>query len=141
MENWLNQMNEWLTLYGLKVLVALILFIVGRLVIGLISSTIRRQMKRSKMDETLSKFVISIARAILMVILVIVVLDQLGIETTSLVAILGAAGLAIGFALQSSLGNFASGVMLIIFRPFRAGDYVEVVGTAGVINEVGIFRP
>jgi small conductance mechanosensitive channel len=126
-------------MYGYKILIAVIIFIIGRIVIGAILGGVRRLMRRSNIGETLTKFVTSLAKAILLTILIIVVLDQLGVATTSFVAILGAAGLAIGFALQGSLSNFASGVMLMIFRPFKAGDYVEAGGTAGVVEEVTIF--
>ena len=139
MENWLNTLNDWIAQYGMKVLVAVVVFIIGRIVIGILTGIIRRLMNRANVDQTLSRFVLSIAKAILLVILAIVVLDQLGIETTSFVAILGAAGLAVGFALQNSLSNFASGVMLIILRPFKAGDFIEAGGTTGVVQEVGIF--
>ncbi len=139
MEDLLGQMTDYVKLYGLKVLMAIVIFIVGRIVVSMLVGTTKRLMAKSHTDETLSKFLTSLVRAILLTILVIVVLGQLGVETTSFVAILGAAGLAVGFALQGSLANFASGVMLIIFHPFRAGDFVEAAGTAGVIEEISIF--
>lgn len=140
MEELLGQMTDYVKLYGLKVLMAVVIFIVGRIVISILLSTVKRLMKKSNMDVTLAKFLTSLMRALLMTVLVIVILGQLGVETTSFVAILGAAGLAVGFALQGSLANFASGVMLIIFHPFRAGDFVEAGGTAGVVEEVTIFN-
>ena len=91
------------------------------------------------MDEILVNFVASIIKTILLLFVVIAALDQLGVDTTSLIALLGAAGLAIGLALQGSLQNFAAGVMLIIFRPFKSGDFVEVAGTAGVVETISIF--
>jgi len=140
MENLTDTIMEWLTLYGWKIVGAIAIFIIGRIVIGIITGFIRRVMKKSNADETLVKFLVSLTRIALLVILIIVVLNQLGVQTTSFVAILGAAGLAIGFALQGSLANFAAGVMLIVFRPFKAGDYVEAGGTAGVVEAINIFN-
>ena len=91
------------------------------------------------MDEILINFIISITSAILHLFVVIAAMDQLGVNTTSLIALLGAAGLAVGLALQNSLQNFAAGVMLIIFRPFKKGDFVEAAGTAGVVETISIF--
>ena len=140
MENVIKYLNDWLDQYGMTVLVAVVTFIIGRIVISILTGLIKKIMNRTGVDETLTKFVLSLARMMMMLILVIVVLDQLGIETTSFIAILGAAGLAVGFALQSSLSNFASGVMLIIFKPFKAGDFVEAGGTMGMVSEVTIFN-
>jgi len=100
---------------------------------------VRRVMKKGNTDETLAKFLLAIIRMALLVIVVIASINMLGVQTTSFIAILGAAGLAVGLALQGSLSNFASGVMLIIFRPFKVGDYVEAGGSAGVIQEIRIF--
>ena len=88
---------------------------------------------RAGLDEILVNFIASITRAILLLVIVIASLNQLGVDTTSLIALIGAAGLAVGLALQNSLQNFAAGVMLIVFRPFKSGDFVEVAGTAGVV--------
>jgi small conductance mechanosensitive channel len=96
-------------------------------------------MVRSNGDETLIEFLSGLARAAILAFTLIAVLSKLGVQTTSFVAVLGAAGLAVGLALQGSLGNFASGVLLLIFRPFKKGEYVEAAGTAGVIQEIGIF--
>lgn len=123
----------------MKILGALVIFIIGRIMISAMLSVIKKVINKSFKDETLTKFITSLTKMILLTILVIVVLNQLGIQTTSFIAILGAAGLAIGLALQSSLSNFASGVMLIIFKPFKAGDFVEAGGTAGSVESVGVF--
>jgi small conductance mechanosensitive channel len=96
-------------------------------------------MRRNEMDEILIKFLSSIIRWVLLLFVIIAALSQLGIDTTSLIALLGAAGLAIGLSLQSSLSNFASGVMLIIFRPFTKGDFVEAGGATGVVDRISIF--
>jgi len=139
MEETLNDVMDYVKLYGLNILIALVIFIVGRIVVGIMTGASRRLMSRSNMDDTLVKFLSSLVKAGLMAILIIIVLGRLGVETTSFVAILGAAGLAVGFALQGSLGNFASGVMLIVFRPFKADDVVEAGGVTGKVQEVGIF--
>lgn len=140
MDAYLDMVVEWAKLYGWKVVGAIVIFLIGRLMISVIVRFLKRILKRSKTDETLTKFVASLVKMALLAILFIVVLNQLGIETTSFIAILGAAGLAIGFALQGSLSNFASGVMLIIFRPFKAKDFVEAGGTMGIVESIGVFN-
>lgn len=131
---------DWAESYGLQIVGSIAIFIIGRIVIGFLIGIFRRLMNKSKMDVTLSKFLLSIVRIALLTVLIIIILDNLGIQTTSFVAILGAAGLAVGFALQGSLGNFASGVMIIIFRPFKAGDFVEAGGVSGSVEEITIFN-
>ncbi|MBU0983528.1 MAG: mechanosensitive ion channel, partial [candidate division Zixibacteria bacterium] len=139
MDGLLDKVIEWGALYGMKIIGAIVILILGRIVIGILTRVIGKVLRRSKTDETLTKFVVSLTRTSLLVILFIVVLNQLGVQTTSFVAIIGAVGLAIGFALQGSLSNFAAGVMLMIFRPFKAGDFVEAGGATGVVDEVGMF--
>lgn len=125
--------------YGLPLLWAIIILIIGRIVARIISNLIGKMMIKGKVDETLVKFTKSLTYIALMAFVVLAALEKLGIETTSFAAILAAAGLAIGLALQGTLGNFASGIMLILFRPFRVGDFVEAGGVAGVIEEIQIF--
>ena len=125
--------------YGLKVLAAIAILIIGKVVIGMITGIIRRALKKTDFDAALSTFLLSLTKIALLTLLFIIILGTLGIQTASFVAVLATAGFAVGFALQGSLSNFASGVMLIIFRPFKAGDYVEAGGTAGVVLDVGIF--
>lgn len=139
MEDILNTIKEYATLYGFKVIGAILIFIIGRIIIGAIVKMVARLMDNSKIDPILAKFLASMTKIALLTFLVIAVIGTLGVQTTSFVAILGAAGLAVGFALQGSLANFASGVMIIIFRPFKVGDYVEAGGSAGVVEEVRIF--
>ncbi|QAB15702.1 mechanosensitive ion channel family protein [Hydrogenovibrio thermophilus] len=126
---------EW----GTNIVLALIIFIVGRWASKLISGIVQRLLKRGKMDDMLINFIMSILNAVLLLFIIIASLSQLGIDTTSLVALIGAAGLAIGLALKDSLQNFASGVMLILFKPFKVGNFVEAAGTSGVVESVGIF--
>ena len=125
--------------YGIKILLALVIFYVGRAVVRRIVTMVHRLMLSRGMDETLVNFVCSILRAIGVLFVAIAALSQLGIDTTSLVALLGAAGLAIGLSLQNSLGNFAAGVLLILFKPFQRGHFVEVAGTMGSVDSVNIF--
>ena len=140
MEGLMEKAYEFLMVYGLKIVAAIAIFIIGRMVIGLLVRIVRRLLKRSNADETLAKFLISLTRIALLTFLFIMVLGALGVQTASFIAVLGAAGLAIGFALQGSLSNFASGVMLIIFRPFKTGDFVEAGGTSGVVEHIAIFN-
>jgi small conductance mechanosensitive channel len=125
--------------WGINIAMAIAIFIVGKIVVGIIIKVVTKLLTKSKMDSMLVDFIASIARAILMLFIIIAALDQLGVDTTSLIALLGAAGLAVGLALQNSLSNFAAGVMLIVFRPFKAGDFVEVAGTAGIVEIINIF--
>ncbi|MEM6580231.1 MAG: mechanosensitive ion channel domain-containing protein [Pseudomonadota bacterium] len=125
--------------WGLRIILALVIFIVGRIVVSAIVGFARKILTGQGMDEILIGFVLAILRWMLLLFVVIAALSQLGINTTSLVALIGAAGLAIGLSLQSSLSNLASGVMLIIFRPFTKGDFVEAGGATGVIDNISIF--
>jgi small conductance mechanosensitive channel len=124
---------------GLNLLWAVLILVVGRIVAKALTALVRRAMKRGNVDETLTRFAGSLMYIILMVVVILAALDRLGVRTTSFVAILGAAGLAVGLALQGSLSNFAAGIMMMIFRPFKVGDFVEGGGTCGVVQEVGIF--
>lgn len=127
-------------LAGLGTLVvAILIFIVGRWVSRIIVNLVRQAMGRAKLDDLLVDFVSSIIGGILVLFVVIAALGHLGINTSSFVALVGAAGLAVGFALQDSLQNFASGVMLIIFRPFKNGDFIEAGGVTGVVERIQIF--
>lgn len=125
--------------YALPLVWAIIIFIVGKIAARVISNVVATMMTKSKVDETLVKFAKSIIYIALMVFVVLAALGKLGIETTSFAAIIAAAGLAIGLSLQGTLGNFASGVMLILFRPFKVGDFVEAGGVSGIIEEIQIF--
>lgn len=125
--------------WAINIALALLIFYVGRMVIKIVVKILRKLLARAKMDEILVNFVSSIVKSLLLLFVVVAALDRLGVDTTSLIALLGAAGLAVGLALQGSLQNFAAGVMMIVFRPFRAGDYVEAGGTAGVVEAINIF--
>ncbi|MDF1630256.1 MAG: mechanosensitive ion channel [Alcanivoracaceae bacterium] len=124
--------------FATNLVAALAIFIVGKWLAKRISSAVDSLLSK-KIDSTVSKFIGNLTQIALLAVVAIATIDRLGVETTSLIAIVGAAGLAVGLALKDSLGNFASGVMLILFRPFRVGDYVEAGGAAGSIKEIRIF--
>lgn len=125
--------------WGLSVVGAIAVLIIGRWVAGLIRKSVRHALERGKVDGALVPFISSAAYYVILTVVVVAVLNLFGIQTTSIIAVLGAAGLAVGLALQGTLSNFAAGTMLLLFRPFRPGDYVEVGGTAGSVAEIGIF--
>jgi len=118
---------------------ALAIYLIGKWVAKKIAKTLARMMEAKGIDETLNQFLANIVYAILLIAVILAALDTLGLPITSLFAIVGAAGLAVGLAMKDSLGNFASGVMLIMFRPFGKGDFVEVAGVSGSVDEVRIF--
>lgn len=137
--HWTNRGIEFVTEYGARVAFAIVIFVVGRWVAGLIQRTIRGLMERNKIDPVLTTFASSMAYFGLLAMVALASLNKLGIETTSFVALIGAAGLAVGLAVQGSLSNFAAGVLIIIFRPFKLGDYIEGGGAAGVVKEITIL--
>jgi len=132
-------LNTYVIPWGINISMAIIIFVVGKSVVKLVVSIIRKLLVRSKIDDILVNFISSIASAVLLLFVVIAALDQLGVNTTSLIALIGAAGLAIGLSLQGSLQNFAAGVMLVVFRPFNAGDFIDAGGVMGVVETIGIF--
>ncbi|MBY6186362.1 mechanosensitive ion channel [Marinobacter hydrocarbonoclasticus] len=135
----LDQAPDLIMVYGTRILLALVIFIIGRWIAKLVAGGLTRVMTKRDMDKTVVGFVANMASAIITAFTIIAVLGQLGVQTASLVAVLGAAGLAVGLALQGSLSNFASGVLLVVFRPCKAGDYVEAAGVAGTVEEISIF--
>lgn len=134
-----NIVSTYLIPWGINITFALVIFIVGRLVSKLVVNVLGKILIKTGMDIMLVQFISSIANAALLLFVIIASLNQLGVDTTSLIALLGAAGLAVGLALQGSLQNFAAGVMLLVFRPFKAGDFIEAGGTAGVVETISIF--
>ncbi|TDF35057.1 mechanosensitive ion channel [Alteromonadaceae bacterium M269] len=138
-----EKISEMIDLYvipwGINIVFALLIFIVGRMIVKVLVGVLGKLLAKSKHDSMLVDFVQAIVSAILTVFVVIAALDRLGVNTTSFAAILAAAGLAIGLSLQGSLQNFASGVMLLVFRPFKSGDYVEAGGTSGSVKSISIF--
>jgi small conductance mechanosensitive channel len=125
--------------WGIKIAVAIAIFIIGKIIVRIIANILQAALRKGKTDEMLVKFLGNITYGILLVAVVLAAVDTLGVNVTSLMAILGAAGLAVGLALKDSLGNFAAGVMIIIFRPFKIGDFINAGGAAGVVDEIGLF--
>lgn len=125
--------------WAIKIGVALAIFIVGRWLAKWLTGMLRKVMAKSNLDEMLIQFLGNIVYTVLLLAVVMAALDHLGIQTTSLLAVFGAAGLAIGLALKDSLGNFSSGVMIILFRPFKVGDFIEAGGASGVVEQVRMF--
>jgi len=125
--------------WAIKIAIALAIFVIGRWIAQWVTSVIRKVMTKANMDPMLVSFLGNIVYMVLLLAVVMAALDHLGIKTTSLLAVFGAAGLAIGLALKDSLGNFSSGVMIIMFRPFKVGDFIEAAGTSGVVEHVRMF--
>ncbi|MEO1889461.1 MAG: mechanosensitive ion channel domain-containing protein [Cycloclasticus sp.] len=134
------QLQELLAVYGLKVIAALAIFIIGKMIAKAVKAGIAKAMTKGKSDPILISFTTNMIYTALLAFVIIAALGQLGIQTTSFIAILGAAGLAMGLALQGSLSNFAAGVLMIIFRPFKQGDFIEGAGVSGIVEEVHIFN-
>lgn len=139
MEKILMKIQELFAVFGLKVIAAIVIIVLGRWAAKLIRNITQKIMKKSKIDATLISFVGNLLYVILLIFVILAALGQLGIQTTSLIAIIGAAGLAIGLALQGSLANFAAGILMIIFRPFKVGDFIEGAGVSGIVEEIQIF--
>ena len=136
----LSSVQAWLAQYGLRLLGAIAIFFIGRIVIGWLTNMARRAMDSRNLDKTLSNFAANIIYFMLLAAVVIAALNLIGFETTSIVAIMGAAAFAVGFALQDSLANFAAGVMIVFFRPYKIGDLVEIAGAFGVVDRVDLFN-
>ncbi len=124
---------------GINLISAIVIFFVGKWVVSLVVKGLLKAMKKGDMDITLRRFVSNLARMLLMLFVIIAAINQLGIQTASLIALLGAAGLAVGLALQGSLSNFAAGVLIVLFRPYKVGDWIEGGGVSGAVEEVQIL--
>ena len=124
---------------GKNLVIALVIFYVGRLVVSLVVRGLRKVMQKNDVDKTLETFVCNLVRMALLVVVIIAAIGALGIQTTSFIAIFGAAGLAVGLALQGSLSNFAAGVLIVLFRPYKVGDFIEAAGINGVVEQVQIL--
>lgn len=136
---YIDKLWELIIEYSPSIITAIVILILGLFFINLFSKMAKRLMKRQKMDETLQKFLSNLLSWTLKILLFVMVASKLGVETTSFAAIIGAAGLAIGLALQGSLSNFAGGALIMIFKPFKVGDLVEAQGELGVVKEIQIF--
>lgn len=131
---------DYVAVYGLRLLAAVAIFVIGKWVARIVSRIMDRSMQRAKVEPTLATFIRNLLYCALLIFITIAALSQLGVQTTSVVALIGAAGLAIGLALQGSLSNFAAGVLIVLFHPFRVGDVIEAAGTKGTVVEIQIFH-
>ena len=139
--DWLpNVVKEYVVPFGIKLVVAIVVLLLGRWVIKLIKKGLTRIMERRKADPSLSSFLMSLVSVLLTFLLIIAIVGILGVNTSSLVALLASAGLAIGMALSGTLQNFAGGVMIMLFKPFKVGDFISAQGYEGVVNEIQIFN-
>ena len=136
---WINKGIDFAVEFGPKLIGAILIYIVGSWVIKKLMKVLRKGMTAQEYDKSLQKFLLSLAKWALTIFLIITVISMLGVETTSFAALIAAAGLAIGLALQGSLSNFAGGVLLIIFKPYKIGDLIEAQDTLGVVKEIEIF--
>jgi small conductance mechanosensitive channel len=139
LQNWIDKGSQIVIEYAPKLLAAVAIWIIGGFVIKQITKALKKLMLLKNYDESLQKFLLNLLNWVLKIVLIVVVLGTLGVETTSFAAILAAAGLAIGLALQGSLGNFAGGVLIMLFKPFKIGDLIEAQGEVGVVKEIQIF--
>ncbi len=131
--------NTYLIPWGINIGLALLIFIVGRFAVSIIVGIIKKLLLKAGMDNILVNFVSAIATWLLLLVVVIQAISQLGVDTNSLIVLIGAAGLAVGLSLKDSLQNFAAGVMLLVFRPFKEGNFVEAGGTSGSVKQINIF--
>lgn len=135
----LDSIVDYVTFYGIKIIAAIVIFYVGRFLANWLSATSEKIMEKREVDAALVHFASAMVYYGVMTFAVVAALGQLGIQTASFVAIIGAAGLAIGLAMQGSLSNFAAGVLILIFKPFKIGDFIEAAGVAGVVEKILIF--
>jgi small conductance mechanosensitive channel len=140
MEDVIRKLTEFGTTYGLRIIGAILLLIFGRIAASIARRIVKRALGKRKTEDTIVSFVSTLIYALVMTFIVLATLATLGIQTASFVAVLGAAAFAIGFALQGSLSNFAAGVMILVFRPYKVGDFIDAAGVAGVVKEVHIFN-
>ena len=138
--NWLNTFYAAAADFGMKVVFALAILLIGRWCARLVSLFVERSLNKSKLNPTLANFLKNIVYFTLLIFVFIAALNKLGVETTSFVALIGAAGLAVGLALQGSLANFAAGVMIVVFHPFDVGDTIDVGGAVGIVKDIQIFN-
>ena len=140
MEHYLQMVGEMSLQFGIKFILAVVVYLIGKWLINKTLKVMELALTKKQVETTLHQFLLSIVRTLLKVIQIIIFASMIGIETTSLIAILGAAGLAIGLALQGSLANFAGGVLILLFRPFKKGDVIEAQGYLGSVEEIQIFN-
>ncbi|KFC88538.1 small-conductance mechanosensitive channel MscS [Hafnia alvei] len=137
--NWLVKNQDLLIQYAVNIVAAIVIFIVGSIIAKIVSGTITRLMKARGVDLTVAHFLSALVRYGILAFTIIAALGRIGVQTASVIAVIGAAGLAVGLALQGSLSNFAAGVLLVLFRPFRTGEFVDLGGVSGTVKDVQIF--
>ncbi|MFO4723860.1 small-conductance mechanosensitive channel MscS [Vibrio cholerae] len=142
-----NQVNTWLTnnsdliiQYGVNIISAVLILFIGNIIVKAVAGSVAKVLKKKDMDKAVVDFIHGLVRYTLFIIVLIAALSRIGVQTASVVAVIGAAGLAVGLALQGSLSNFAAGVLIVAFRPFKSGDYVEIGGVAGSVDSIQIFQ-
>lgn len=139
-EQWLTNNSDLFIQYGVNIISALVILFIGNLIVKAVANSVSKVLQKKKMDRAVVEFIHGLVRYLLFVIVLIAALGRLGVQTASVVAVIGAAGLAVGLALQGSLSNFAAGVLIVAFRPFKSGDYVEIGGVAGSVDSIQIFQ-
>ncbi|MCG9641365.1 small-conductance mechanosensitive channel MscS [Vibrio sp. Isolate34] len=139
-EQWLTNNSDLFIQYGVNIISALIILFIGNIIVKAVANSVSKVLEKKKMDRAVVEFIHGLVRYLLFVIVLIAALGRLGVQTASVVAVIGAAGLAVGLALQGSLSNFAAGVLIVAFRPFKSGDYVEIGGVAGSVDSIQIFQ-
>jgi len=139
MQETASRLGDLVILFGVKIIAAAVIFFIGWRIAKIVRGVAEKILRKREVDPMLISFVGSFTYVLLLAFVVLAALGKLGIQTTSFVAIIGAAGLAIGFALQGSLANFAAGVLMLVFKPFKVGDFIEGAGTAGVVEEIRMF--
>lgn len=136
----MDRLISFATTYGLKIIGAILILIIGRIAAGIGRKIVKRLLQKAKTDKSIISFVGNLIYILIFTFAVIAALAKFGIQTASFVAVLGAAGFAVGFALQGSLGNFAAGIMILVFRPFKVGDFIDAAGVAGTVKEIRLFN-
>lgn len=139
-ETWLTNNSDLLVQYGVNIISAVLILFIGNIIVKAVANSVSRVLEKKDMDKAVVEFVHGLVRYLLFVIVLIAALGRVGVQTASVVAVIGAAGLAVGLALQGSLSNFAAGVLIVAFRPFKSGDYVEIGGVAGSVEAIQIFQ-
>jgi small conductance mechanosensitive channel len=136
MDKYINLVIQW----GIKIIVAIAIYIIGKWIAKIITNIVKKLLEKSKVDVTLVKFLGNLTYIGLITLVIIAALGTLGVDTTSFAAIIAGAGLAVGMALKDNISNFGAGVLILLLRPFKIGDFVEIAGTSGVVDEIGIFN-
>ncbi len=138
-ENTIDLIMTYVTMYGFKIIGSLAIFFIGKWFVGIVTSLSIKVMEKSSLDETLTKFLSKVISGVLFVVVVLAALNNLGVDTTSFIAMFGAAGLAIGLAFKDTFSNIGAGVLLIFFKPFKVGDFISASGEKGSVEEINVF--